>query len=172
MAQLFYPNRSAAAGAYSVDIDPAKAGWDFSGLKVLELATDDDAEVVTGASEMVVLPLAGSCRVEVDGSVFDIEGRDDVFSGISGFAYVPIDSEARISSASGGQIALCTALATRRIDPYEVPAAAVAVEVRGGGSASRQINNFLSAAVWEADKLIAVEVITPEGGWSSYPPCT
>jgi len=45
----------------------------------------------------------------------------------------------------------------------------VAVEVRGGSTASRQINNFLSAGYWEADKLIAVEVLTPEGGWSSYP---
>ena len=35
---------------------------------------------------------------------------------------------------------------------------------------TRQINNFLSADVFEADRLIAVEVITPEGSWSSYPP--
>lgn len=170
MAQLFYPNRTTATGMYSVDIDPAQAGWEFCGLKILELAAGAGTEVATGASEFVVLPLAGSCRVEVDGSNFDIEGRDSVFSGISGFAYVPINSEFRVTSVGGGQIALCAAQATRRIDAYVVPAEAIAVEVRGGGAATRQINNFLSADQWEADKLIAVEVITPEGGWSSYPP--
>ena len=82
---------------------------------------------------------------------------------------MPIDSELRITSPTGGEFALCSAEATRRIDPYVVPAKAVAVEVRGASTASRQINNFLSASYWEADKLIAVEVITPEGGWSSYP---
>ena len=82
---------------------------------------------------------------------------------------MPIDTEMRITSTTGGEIALCRAEATRRIDPYVVPAKAVAVEVRGASTASRQINNFLNAASWEADKLIAVEVLTPEGGWSSDP---
>jgi 5-deoxy-glucuronate isomerase len=51
-----------------------------------------------------------------------------------------------------------------------VDARDVAVEVRGGGDGTRQINNFLSADRHDADTLIAVEVITPEGNWSSYPP--
>jgi 5-deoxy-glucuronate isomerase len=44
------------------------------------------------------------------------------------------------------------------------------VELRGAGQASRQINNFCTPATFEADKLIAVEVITPGGNWSSFPP--
>ncbi|MFV1963378.1 MAG: 5-deoxy-glucuronate isomerase, partial [Acidimicrobiia bacterium] len=56
------------------------------------------------------------------------------------------------------------------IEPYRVAAGDVRVEVRGGGAGTRQINNFLSADVADADKLIAVEVLTPEGSWSSYPP--
>ena len=170
MRQLFYPAGTADGDGYSVDIDPERAGWDYSGLRVLELAAGERSEYSAASTETAVLPLAGSCRVEIENKTFEIEGRDDVFSGISGFSYLSIDSEAAISSTTGGQIALCTAKATRRIDPYEVPAAAISVEVRGGGSGTRQINNFLSADVWEADKLIAVEVITPEGGWSSYPP--
>ncbi|NIR58316.1 MAG: 5-deoxy-glucuronate isomerase, partial [Gammaproteobacteria bacterium] len=59
---------------------------------------------------------------------------------------------------------------SRRIDPYRVAAGDVPIEVRGGGFGTRQINNFLSADVHDADKLIAVEVLTPEGNWSSYPP--
>ena len=42
--------------------------------------------------------------------------------------------------------------------------------MRGAGPSSRQITNFLMADVPMADKLLAVEVITPAGNFSSYPP--
>ena len=115
--------------------------------------------ITTGDTEMAVLPLSGACRVEVGHRVFDVDGRDGVFEGIAGFAYLPIDAEARITGP--GEIALCTAKARRYIDPYVVRAADIPVEVRGGGIGTRQINNFLSADNFEADRLIAVEVITP-----------
>ncbi len=43
------------------------------------------------------------------------------------------------------------------------------VELRGTGNCSRQVHNFGAAGVFEADSLIACEVITPGGNWSSYP---
>ena len=47
----------------------------------------------------------------------------------------------------------------------------VAVELRGAGPATRQVNNFMSPEAWpDADKLMCVELITPDGNWSSYPP--
>ena len=50
-----------------------------------------------------------------------------------------------------------------------VPAGDVPVEIRGAGQATRQVRNFGAADVFEAGNLIAVEVITPGGNWSSYP---
>ena len=169
MNKYLYPAGTAAGYGSSIAIDPAMAGWSYCGLEVLEMAPGATRVVATGTSEIAVLPLAGSCTVEVEGKTFEVDGRDGVFSGIAGFAYVPIDTELKVTSTSGGEIALCSAVATRRIDPYVVPAKAVSVEVRGASTASRQINNFLNAVSWEADKLIAVEVLTPEGGFSSYP---
>ena len=60
----------------------------------------------------------------------------------------------------------------RRIacEPRHVAAYSVAVELRGAGQMSRQINNFCAPDTDFADRLIAVEVITPGGNWSSYPP--
>jgi 5-deoxy-glucuronate isomerase len=167
--QLFYPAGTLAGPGYMVDVDLQRAGWSYCGLKVFTLPAGGSTKLQTGTAEAAILPLAGSCVVEIEGKRFDVDGRDDVFSGIAGFAYVPIDAELKLSSATGGEFAVCTAEATRRIEPYSVAAEAVAVEVRGAATASRQINNFLNAVSWEADKLIAVEVITPEGGWSSYP---
>jgi 5-deoxy-glucuronate isomerase len=45
----------------------------------------------------------------------------------------------------------------------------VAVEVRGAGNATRQINHII-APDFPADRLLVVEVYTPSGNWSSWPP--
>ncbi len=165
--RLFLPSGSAGTGDTPVHVTAESAGWAYSGLTVMRLG-DDPRIVTTGDTEMAVIPLSGSCRVEVEHHSFDIDGRDGVFRGIAGFAYMPIDSEVRVSGR--GEVALCTAKARRRIEPYAVRAADIPIEVRGGGIGTRQINNFLSADMFEADRLICVEVITPEGNWSSYPP--
>lgn len=119
---------------------------------------------------MVVLPLAGSCVVECEGRRFDLKGRNDVFSRVTDFAYVPIDAEVLLSSVAGGRFALPSAQATRRLEPAYGPADAVPVELRGCGRATRQLNNFCDPVTFPADKLVAVECITPAGNWSSYPP--
>ena len=43
------------------------------------------------------------------------------------------------------------------------------VEIRGAGNAARQINHIIEPS-FEADRLLVVEVFTPSGNWSSYPP--
>lgn len=170
MARRFYPAGSSGSGNALVDIDATQAGWKYSGLRVLNLGANATHDLVTGTTEMAILPLSGGVTVQVESHSFILAGRSGVFDAVTDFAYVPIDTSVRLTADRTCQIALCTAEATRRIDPYRVDANDVRVEVRGGGSGTRQINNFLSADSADADKLIAVEVLTPEGSWSSYPP--
>jgi 5-deoxy-glucuronate isomerase len=99
-----------------------------------------------------------------------MSGRSDVFSSVTDAAYVPRDSEMRISSVHGARIALPQARARRRIDSYYIDAREVPIEKRGSGRSTRQLNNFLAPEMFEADRLVAVEVVTPRGNWSSYPP--
>jgi len=169
-ANLYRPAGTDATGSDSVVITPELAGWTYSGLRVFDLDPGGSRTIITGTSEMAVLPLSGGCTVEVEGHKFDLEGRESVFSRVSDFAYVPMDAEFRVTSRSGGEFALPMAEATRRMDPTYGPAEDVTVMVRGAGSTSRQINDFLMAGVGMADKLLAVEVLTPEGNFSSYPP--
>ena len=159
-----------ASGPFSVVLTAAEAGWSYSALRVLELAPGESAEVTSGGDELIVLPLAGSCTVHCDGTWFALNGRESVFAAVTDFAYVPRDSRARITSESGGRFALPAAAARRRLAPRYGPAADVPVEIRGAGSCSRQVNNFCTPEAFETDKLIAVEVLTPAGNWSSYPP--
>ena len=161
---------STAAGPFTLVIGPEDAGWEYSGLRVLELAAGEHASLATGPDEVIVLPLSGSCAVTCDGETFQLRGRHSVFSAVSDFAYVPRDGRLTVSSSAGGRFALPAARATRRLPFRYVASCEVAVELRGAGQASRQVNNFCSPEAFEADRLIAVEVLTPGGNWSSYPP--
>ncbi|MFE2182853.1 5-deoxy-glucuronate isomerase [Streptomyces sp. NPDC059455] len=169
----------AADGPYAVDIDPERAGWGYSSLRVLDLPPGGSHSLATGDSEWIVLPLSGGCTVIAEGETFELHGRESVFSGVSDFVYLPRDSHAQIASGAGGRFALTGARCERRLPARYGPASAVPVELRGSGNCSRQVNNFGAAAPagggksgggFECDKLIAVEVLTPGGNWSSYPP--
>jgi len=151
-------------------VTPEVAGWRYSSLRVLDAAPGVTTAFDTGDDEMIVLPLAGACTVRSDGEVFELAGRVDVFSGVTDFVYLPRDARVEVTSADGGRFALPGARATRRLAARYGPAENVPVELRGGGRASRQVNNFCAPEVFEADRLIAVEVLTPGGNWSSYPP--
>ena len=117
-----------------------------------------------------MLPLSGACTVRVDGEAFELAGRESVFTGLTDFVYAPRDASLEIASAQGGRFALPSARAGERLPPRHVAADAVPIELRGAGQASRQVNNFCSPEAFAADRLIAVEVLTPAGNWSSYPP--
>jgi 5-deoxy-glucuronate isomerase len=160
----------AAEGPFALVITPKTAGWGYSSLRILELDAGGSATFTTGEDEAVVLPLSGGCTVTCDGQEFSLTGRRTVFSRVTDFAYVPRDAEVTVSSAGGGRFALPAARATRRLEPRYGPAEGVSVELRGAGQASRQVNNFCMPGTFEADKLIAVEVLTPSANWSSYPP--
>jgi 5-deoxy-glucuronate isomerase len=168
--KLHLERGSTAEGAWSLRVTPELAGWTYCGLRVLELAPGASHEFASGDEELLVLPLQGGCVVECGSRRFELAGRDGVFAGVSDFAYLPRDAEARVCSAGGGRFALPSALAANRLEPAYGPAEEVPVELRGAGQASRQVNNACTPASFPADKLMVVEVLTPGGNWSSYPP--
>jgi 5-deoxy-glucuronate isomerase len=159
-----------ADGPWRTRVTPEQAGWTYCGLRILDLPPGGSLAFSTAADEVVVLPLAGSCAVECDGERFELAGRPGVFAGASDFAYLPQDASARVASEAGGRFALPAARAGRRLAPRYGPASGVPAELRGAGSCSRRVNNFCMPGVFPADRLIACEVITPAGNWSSYPP--
>jgi 5-deoxy-glucuronate isomerase len=164
------PHGSAGAGPYELVVDPERAGWSRAALRVLDLAPGQRHVFDTGDCEWIVLPLSGCCSVGVAGQMIELLGRDSVFSGASDFAYLPRDSSAELSSGAGGRFALAGARCGRRLPVRHGPAPEVPVEHRGSGTTARQVRNFAAADTFDCDQLIAVEVITPPGHWSSYPP--
>ena len=152
-------------------ITPASAGWDRCGLGIVQLEPGGSHMLATQGAEICVLPLTGGCIVETGGKRFELAGRESVFARVSDLAYVPCQSELRISSAAGCELALASARTERRLEPVHVHASEVPVELRGAGSATRQVNNLMIPGVFDgADRLICCELLTPDGNWSSYPP--
>jgi len=166
-----FPVGSTSDGREVVRITPEAAHWRYSGLLVLDLAGADTYLGNTGGNEMIVLPLSGSCAVDTDAGGADLAGRDDPFSEVTDCAYVPRDTAYEINTGNGGRFALASArsqaegLPFRHVKPEEVK-----VELRGAGNCSRRVNNFGTPDVLEADRIIACEVFTPAGNWSSFPP--
>lgn len=168
--RLVRPAGSTSKDPYAVDISAAEAGWAHSGLRVLTLTPEAPIRIETGDSETLVLPLSGSVSVACENQTVDLSGRGSVWDGPTDFAYLPTGSKATLISATGGRFALPAARTDRHL-PFRYGAVgAVGVELRGAGQCSRQVNNFCTPETFEADTLIACEVLTPGGNWSSYPP--
>jgi 5-deoxy-glucuronate isomerase len=169
---LHHPAGSLADGEWSTVLTPEAAGWRFCGLRAATLSPGGSAAFGSGADEVIVLPLEGSFEVDADGAAYQLAGRASVWAGPSDFVYAPPGTAVTVSSAGGGRFAVATARTDgeRRFPVRYVAADDVAVELRGGGACSREVRNFAAAHRFEADRLIAVEVLTPGGNWGSYPP--
>ncbi len=169
---LHRPSGALAVGDFAVSLTPDDAGWTYSGLQVVLLAPGVERSIDLGANEAAVLPLSATdVDVVIDGQHFSLDGRVSVFDRVTDFAYAPRGSTVMLTAPAGGDVAIATARCERRLTSRYGSADGVAVELRGAGPATRQVNNFLSPEVWpHADKLMCVELITPDGNWSSYPP--
>jgi 5-deoxy-glucuronate isomerase len=171
MSSWFRPASSTADAGYDVHIAPGDPGWSYTGLYAVDLQPGESRTVRTGDCEWIVLPLSGGgATVETSSLTFALAGRADVFAGPTDLAYVPRDSAFTVTSTSGGRVALPFARAARAFPARRVDASEVPVELRGAGSCSRQVHNFGTPGTLDADSMIACEVITPAGNWSSYPP--
>lgn len=171
-ADLHLPAGSCAEAGDAVVVTPERAGWTYCGLRVAQLSAGAVRAIDTSRDEVAVVPLSGGpLELEIDGARFRLEGRESVFARVSDWAYVPLAATAVVHAPTGAEVALASARAERRLEPAVVPAAAVPVEIRGAGHATRQVTNFLAPDAFAgADRLICVEVLTPDGNWSSYPP--
>ena len=95
-----------------------------------------------------------------------------MFAAVTDWAYLPIDAEVRLIERAAAPRSPCRRPGRRGAStrPWS-RAGDVAVEIRGAGPATRQVTNFMSPERFDgADKLMCVELLTPDGNWSSYPP--
>ena len=129
--KLYLRQGSSQDGPFSLVLTPERAGWTYSGLKVLTLPAGGTHTWLTGDDEILVLPLAGSAVVSCEGQTFALQGRRSVFSRVSDFSYAPRDAEVTVASKDGGVFAVPSARCANRLEPRYGPAEDVPVELRG-----------------------------------------
>jgi 5-deoxy-glucuronate isomerase len=126
-------------------VTPESAGWEYVGFEVLGLAAGRGVERSTNAEEVCLVVLEGFCNVSAGGEEWrGIGGRDSVFESPPYAVYLPPGTDYSVEA-----------------DSY--------LEVRGSGNAQRLVHPILMSE-GQAERLLVVEVLTPNGHWSSYPP--
>lgn len=151
-------------------ITPASAGWKYVGFEALDLPSGGTAEIETGERECCAVVQCG--KVWISAAGFDsgpIGDRTDVFSGLPWSVYLPPRTRATVAAESKSELALCFAPAFGGFGARVIPPTEVETLTRGKGSNTRHVRNILSEKS-QAESLLVVEVITPAGNWSSYPP--
>ncbi len=152
-------------------VDPANAGWSWVTSTVYRLAPGQVVERAADDQERLVLVLEGHAsvaagdlrldRVGSRASVFDGPAAPVILVAPGDAVSVTAQSEALlvIAAAPGGPVSI-----TRYLAPEDI-----LVEARGEGNTARRIHHLMDTEM-EAGRLIAFEVFTPAGNWSSYPP--
>ena len=152
-----------------IHVTPERAGWDYTSLHVRRLPDGETWRHATGPDEVALVPLGGRCRVEAAGQQWRLGERANVFAGQPWALYLPCRTSYRVTADGPLELAVCGARADERHDPVLIRPEDVAVEIRGAGNAARQINHIVTPT-FAAQRLLVVEVFTPSGNWSSYPP--
>ena len=168
---LVKPTNGASTGEV-LCVTQARAGWDSISLRVIRLAGGETHAVSLPEEELALVMLAGRARVAAGKDLWDdLGGRASVFSGMPHALYLPIGLDRVEIEALGEpcEVAVCGARAGHAFPARLIEPGDVEIEVRGGGNATRQINHILKPE-FPADRILVVEVYTPAGNWSSYPP--
>lgn len=150
-------------------ISPAEAGWTYISFGVHTVPAGESLQLPVDDHERALIPLAGSAIADLGDSHWEIGGRNSVFDGLGHCLYVPRDTGGTVTAVTELQIAVAGAPATSRHEPVLVTPDDTQIEMRGGGNASRQVNSLMLPD-FPADRLHVIEVWTPGGNWSSYPP--
>ena len=153
-------------------ITPESAGWQYVGFEVFDLTPPQRLERDGGAREQCLVLLSGRASVSVDGRSFGAIGeRRTPFEGKPFAVYAPARSRISVVPETACELAVCSAPTTTSagLEPRLIRPEDVGEEVRGTGTNTRYIRNVLPASV-PAERLLVVEVLTPGGHWSSYPP--
>jgi 5-deoxy-glucuronate isomerase len=164
---LIRPDRSSMP---EMRIESRDVGFEYLQFEVRKLASGETMSAGTGACELGIVALGGRFSVTSPaGTWSNIGSRASVFTGLPWALYLSLDTKFTLTAETACDLAFCYCRARESHPARLVTPADVEVEIRGGGNATRQINHILKPD-FPAHRLLLVEVYTPSGNWSSYPP--
>ena len=150
-------------------MEPSDAGWSYISLAVHALNPGESVTLPANGQERAFVPLSGTVEASAAGQRWSFGGRANVFAGLGHCLYLPRDTEVTVTASTPVELAVAEAPASERFEPVLVTPDDVDIELRGGGNASRQVGSLMLPG-FPADRLHVIEVWTPGGNWSSFPP--
>jgi len=169
--EWFFRRGALTADGWESVVGASVPGWTHTGLRVGALPAAGELRVDAGPVERMIVPLTGDVDLTWEGPEgagrTTLEGRASVFEGPADVAYLGVGTSAVLRG--GGRVAVTEARADVELPVAVMRKSEVPVELRGAGTSSRQVHNFGVPGGLEAQHLIACEVLTPSGNWSSYP---
>ena len=163
--------KSKPGTGHVANVTPESAGWTYVGFDLHRMKAGEGISAETGDRETCLVFVTGRGTVKAGGKELgELGKRMSPFEGKPWSVYVPQGSDWTVMATTDLELAVCTApglgggLPARVIAPKDL-----GQEVRGKGTNTRYVTNILPEGK-PADSLLVVEVITPGGHSSSYPP--
>ena len=171
MSQLRVRPHAPDADGTVLEVTPASAGWAHVGFKIVRLQAGQVHAGGEAGRETCLVIVAGTADVSAGGKTFvGLGGRLTPFEDKApGAIYLPAGAGYSIAAAGDVELAVCTAPGTGAGEVRVIDPASMSREIRGSGTNTRYVRNILPETE-AAEGLLVVEVITPGGHWSSYPP--
>ena len=170
MADLLLKNHAPDGQGLVHRVTPASAGWGHVGFELHRLPPGQGLEAATEEREACLVLVGGRARVRAGGrDLGEIGDRTGPFEGKKPVAvYVPWQRGYQVEATTPLELAVCSAPGGGDHEVRLIGEDRVAHSVRGTGSNTRYVYDILPETE-PAHSLLVVEVITPAGGWSSYP---
>ena len=158
-------------------VTPASAGWRYVGFEAIRLAEGESIERRFAAEEMCVVVVSGCVTLQTTREqTDDVQQWDRLFSRNSPFddaapyaLYAPPHTAVRATAHGAVELAICTAPAQGRLPVRLIEPAHLPSTQRGVAANTRYVRDILPQSE-PAESLLVVEVRTPSGHSSSYPP--
>ena len=160
--------RSAAGPGTRLAITPEEVGWTHLSVSVLAVAAGETRDGDSDGNEIVIVPLAGTGWIAIDGERHRV-ARADVFSEKPTVVYLPPRTPYALIADGPLEVAIGGTPATGRYPARVYRPGELASFARGGATVSRGVTATLDPT-FETERLIAYEIVTPSGNWSSFPP--
>ncbi len=154
-----------------LNVTPQSAGWERVGFSVVRLSPGQSFSGQEVTRETCLVLVAGTADVTVADTVFAaVGGRASPFEDAPpGAVFVPPGKDYTVHALSDVELAVCTAPGAPDYAARAIPGPEMSREIRGRGTNTRYVRNILPQDK-AAHSLLVVEVVTPSGHWSSYPP--
>jgi 5-deoxy-glucuronate isomerase len=153
------------------NVTPASAGWDHVGFALHKLGQSEVASGEAGINELCLVLVSGKARISIDGvDLGGIGERMSPFEGAPWAVYVPMGSEWVADAVTDLELAVCAAPGGGDYTARIIPPGTHPRVTRGKGANLRHVYNIMPEDDSAANALLVVEVITPQGNTSSYPP--